>query len=250
MNNSWKTIFDYHKIHDHDFDQNPFFITAENIKEATRHFKKTTEKEVRILCYQDKREKRPLIFQEKNLFLLPTKNGEYVIVKGEGYIDIPTINSKSIEYKSQLGFQLETSIVGDSEMQHIDFAYAQSLIRTFFDDASLVLTIRGRKYTPSFSFFVNKHKIEVDGVQTEVDAGYEGKNQVVLIEGKNTKSTNTIIRQIFYPYRQWKHYTKKNVKTLFFEKNDNIFSLWHFEFKDSNDYNSIFLVKSQNYLIN
>ena len=249
MNKSWETIFDYHKIHEHNFDREPFYISAENIKEATRHFTKTTEKEVRILCYQDKRETRPMIFQKNNLFLLPIKNGEYIIVRGEGYVDIPEIKSKMIEYKSKLGFKLDTSTVGSSEMQHIDFAYAQSIIRTFLHDESLVLTIRGRKYTPEFSFRINQNQILVKGVQTEVDAGYEGEDQVVLIECKNKNSTNIIIRQIFYPFKQWKHYTQKNVKTLFFEKRDNVFSLWHFEFKDPDDYNSIYLVKSQNYTI-
>lgn len=82
-------------------------------------------------------------------------------------------------------------------MQHLDFAYTSSLVRTFMNDDSLVLTIRGRKYTPQFSFRVGKQKISVESVQTEVDAGYEGKNQVVLIEAKNSKTNNTIIRQLF-----------------------------------------------------
>jgi hypothetical protein len=69
-------------------------------------------------------------------------------------------------------------------MQHLDYAYAASLIRTFTEDPSLVLTIRGRKYTPEFEFYVGKQPIKVSSVQTEVDAGYEGKNQVVLVEAK------------------------------------------------------------------
>ena len=72
-------------------------------------------------------------------------------------------------------------------MQHLDFAYASSLIRTFMNDDSLVLTIRGRKYTPSFSFKVGKQLIETQSVQTEVDGGYEGRKNVVLIEAKNSK---------------------------------------------------------------
>lgn len=32
-------------------------------------------------------------------------------------------------------------------MQHLDFAYASSLIRTFLEDEYLFLTIRGRKYS-------------------------------------------------------------------------------------------------------
>ncbi len=38
---------------------------------------------------------------------------------------------------------LDTTEIGDSEMQHLDYAYAASLIRTFTEDPSLVLTIRG-----------------------------------------------------------------------------------------------------------
>jgi hypothetical protein len=165
-------------------------------------------------------------------------------VKGEGYVDIPRIERKPDLYLSQLDFSLDTSLVGNSEMQHLDFAYATSLIRTFVEDDSLVLTIRGRKYTPAFDFFVGKHKIKVKGVQTEVDAGYEGKNQVVLIEAKSTDVTDTIIRQMFYPFKQWKHHTDKKIALLFFEKFRTRYLFWQFEFTDINDYNSISLVKT------
>jgi len=130
-------------------------------------------------------------------------------------------------------------------MHHLDFAYATSLVRTFVQDESLVLTIRGRKYTPKFSFKVGSHEITAESVQTEVDAGYEGKNQVVLVEAKNSETTNVIIRQLFYPFRQWQQHTEKPVKTLFFEKRENLYSLWQFTFGDVNDYNSIKLERSR-----
>jgi hypothetical protein len=245
MNNkSWKAIFDKYDIHRHDFEESPFIITAKEIKEATKHFSKTHEREVRILCKQDTREKRPEIFIKNDLFILPIKNGQYAIVKGEGYIDIPPINETTKIYTSKLDFELDTSKIGDSEMQHLDFAFASSLVKTFLEDDSLVLTIRGRKYTPQFSFYVGNNKIEVESVQTEVDAGYEGKNQVALIEAKNSQTTNTIIRQLFYPFRQWSSYTKKKVVTLFFEKRDKYYLFWKFEFKNSANYNSIQLVNS------
>ncbi|MDR1348141.1 MAG: hypothetical protein LBJ63_06925 [Prevotellaceae bacterium] len=246
---SWQAIFDAYKIQKHNFNKNPFIINAEQIKQATKHFTKTNEREVRILCKQDSREDRPDIFVNNNLFLLPIRNGEYVIVKGEGYIDIPEIQSTVKIYNSKLDFKLDTSFVGNSEMQHLDFAYAASLIRTFLRDDSLVLTIRGRKYTPKFSFNVGNQIIIVKSVQTEVDAGYEGRNQIVLIEAKNSSTKNTIIRQLFYPYKQWQQYTDKQVKTLFFEKRNNAYSLWQFEFHNPNDYNSIILTKSQRYEI-
>jgi hypothetical protein len=174
-------------------------------------------------------------------------------MQGEGYVDIPDITSDIKSYNKKLDFELKSSFVGDSEMQNLDFAYANSLIRTFVNDDSLVLTIRGRKYSPQFSFKVGENILTVESVQTEVDAGFEGKDSVVLIEAKNSKTTNTIIRQLYYPYRQWKINTGKNVIPLFFEKRningENIYYIWQYDFTDDNDYNSIVLVKSARYRI-
>ncbi len=246
---SWEAIFAKYEIDNHDFDKQPYILTSKQIKEATHHFKKTAEKEVRILCKQDSREQRPEIFKKKGLFLLPIKNGTYALIKGEGYLDIPPIKTKPIKYKSRLDFCLDTSLIGNSEMQHLDFAYASSIIRTFMNDESLVLTIRGRKYTPAINFMVGKFKINTKSVQTEVDAGYEGKRQIVLVEAKNSKTTNTIIRQLYYPYRQWQEHTNKQVKLIFFEKQDEDYNIWEFEFTDVNDYNSIKLLRSEKYII-
>lgn len=247
----WHSIFDAYHIHQHNFANNPFILTAEQIKKATAHFTSTTEREVRVLCKQDTRESRPQVFVDNNLFILPIKNGIYAILQGEGYIDIPEITTQTNTYKSKLDFILETSQIGNSEMQHVDFAYASSLVRSFLEDDSLVLTIRGRKYTPKFEFYAGQYKqlITTESVQTEVDAGYEGKNQIVLIEAKNAATKNTIIRQLYYPFRQWQIHTKKKVNILFFEKRKNIYSLWEFAFTDENNYNSIALLKSAKFEI-
>lgn len=251
---SWDAIFERYQISQHNFDAAPFPISAAQIKAACQHFERTSEKEVRILCKQDAREHRPRVFQEKGLFILPVRNGHYVIVKGEGYVDIPPITTPLQEYRSDFPFDLETTRVGDSEMQYLDRAYALSLIRHFTDDQSLVLTVRGRKYTPRFDFVAGEFQIAVAKVQTEVDAGYEGANQVVLIEAKSGGAPNTIIRQLYYPFRQWQSYTDKPVSTLFFQRvsggaDGDEYHLWSFEFDDRNDYNSIRLRNSARYRI-
>ena len=250
-NKSWKKIFDDYNILEHDFSKTPFELTAEQIKTSCQDFKRVAEKEVRVLCKQDTRESRPEIFKNNNLFLLPKKNGSYYIVEGEGYVDIPKITTDVVAYKSKLDFKLESSMVGDSEMQHLDLAYASSLVRTFMSDDSLLLTIRGRKYTPNFSFKVGQQKLNVESVQTEVDAGYEGRDKIVLIEAKNSNVSNTIIRQLYYPYKQWKQQTTKEVYLLFFDRdrNSDVYNIWQFKFNDENDYNSIALVKSGRYRI-
>lgn len=248
---SWQKIFDDNHILKHDFEKSYYSLSAQQIKRSVQDFTKTSEKEVRVLCKQDTRQSRPQVFKDNDLFILPTKNGYYAICKGEGYIDVPAIKSEVESYNSKLDFHLDTSEVGNSEMQYLDMAYNSSLIRTFMDDPSLVLTIRGRKYTPDFSFFVGKIKVPVSSVQTEVDAGYEGRDKVVLIEAKNTNAKDTIIRQLFYPYRQWKFYTQKAVIPLFFERDSisGTYNIWQYTFDDENDYNSIRLVKSSCYKI-
>lgn len=252
-NKAWSKIFRDYKINDHDFDNSPFELTAEQIKKSCQVFTATGDKEPRILCKQDTRSDRPSVFIDNGLFILPKKNGSYYILKGEGYVDIPDITTPIQDYMSKLDFELESSMVGDSEMQFLDFAYANSLIRTFMNDQSLVLTIRGRKYTPRFSFKVGTNSLDTESVQTEVDAGYEGKDSIVLIEAKNFSATNVIIRQLYYPFRQWCENTSKNVYPVFFEKRviegENIFYVWQFEFTDIDDYNSIQLVKSGRFRI-
>lgn len=248
---SWDAIFERYGIALHDFDAEPFPISAQQIKDACQHFDRTSQKEVRILCKQDTRESRPRAFRERGLFILPVKNGQYTIVKGEGYVDVPPIESPLLEYQSDFPFELDTSLVGNSEMQYLDRAYALSLIRHFSNDESLVLTIRGRKYTPQFDFMVGgRFRISARSVQTEVDGGYEGANQVVLIEAKGGNADNTIIRQLYYPFRQWQGYTEKRVSTLFFQRmGGDEYHLWQFGFDDVDDYNSIRLLKSARYKI-
>ena len=245
----WAKIFEHYKMDAHNFDDSPFPISGKQIKDVSRHFDTTSDREVRVLCKQDTRESRPAVFKQNGLFLLPTTNSGYVVVKGEGYIDIPAVTKSTELYLSKLDYKLDTSMIGDSEMQHVDFAYASSLIRSTLDDDSLVLTIRGRKYTPTFTFHVGKSKIQASSVQTEVDAGYEGRNQVVLVEAKSANATNTIIRQLYYPFRQWQQATSKKIVSLFFAKNGNEYSIWHFEFAEPDNYNSIYLVDSQKFII-
>lgn len=121
------------------------------------------------------------------------------------------------------------------------------------DDSSLVLTIRGRKYTPNFTCHIGNNELEISSVQTEVDAGYEGRTSIVLIEAKNFSASDVIIRQLYYPFRQWTENTNKIVYPVFFEKREingeNIFYIWQFHFTDILDYNSIKLVKSGRYRI-
>ena len=257
---AWQAIFAYCGFDKHDFTKAPAHLTAKQIKEACQHFKTTGAKEPRILCYQPERKDRPHIFQERGLFILPTKNGHYIILKGEGYLDIPEPKGEVKDYESDFPFELETSKIflqgaekkkgkkkkkNDSEMQHLDYAYAMSLIRNYIGDDTLTLTIRGRKYTPPFTFRAgaSQHEINAVSVITEVDGGYEGLKQVVLMEAKPAGVSDIIIRQLYYPYRQWSQNTGKKVRSFFFTREGDVFKIWEFTFSNPDDYHSIKLVR-------
>jgi hypothetical protein len=229
---AWQAIFDTYQIHEHDFAKAPFLITANDIKEATKHFPKISEREPRILTKQDSREQRPLIFQDLGLFILPTKNGEYIILSGEGYVDIPAITQAAETYISELDFQLLTSQGGDSEIQHLDFAYANGLIHSILNDETLILTIRGRNYTSGFSFYMGEHEINVAGVRIDMDTVYEGINQVILIRVINPAVQNLALFRLYYPYRLLRAYTSKPIKIIFFEKFVDEFGMWIGDFSE------------------
>lgn len=89
----------------------------------------------------------------------------------------------------------------------------------------------------------------MQSVQTEVDSGFEGRDKIVLTEAKNSHTKNVIIRQLYYPMRQWYIHTQKETITLFFEKRGDEFLIWEFGFKDIQNYNSIFLKKSAKFKI-
>jgi len=249
-NHPWEEIYVKKQINKHNFKKSPFYISGEDIKEISKKYSSVNHRELRIICKQDTRESRPIVFKDNNLFLLPVSNGNYCIIEGEGYINIPENNEKSIVYESKLDFDLITSKIGNSEMQHLDYAYATSILRTFMEDTNLVLTIRGRKYTPEFSFYAGKYnqKINVKSVQTEIDAGYESKDKILLVEAKNCSAKNTIIRQLYYPFKQWSVHCDKQISTVFFEKIQNDFIFWLFGFENENNYNSIKLIKSAKYI--
>ncbi len=87
---------------------------------------------------------------------------------------------------------------------------------------------------------VSKHKLMQE---------YEGKHKVALIKTKKVGTNNTIIRQLYYPFRQWQMHTSKEVIPIFFEKQEDYYSLWQFKFADMMDYNSIELVKHERFQI-
>ena len=86
-NEAWTKIFsDY--FADHDFESSPGTLTADMIKQSTAQFSKTSDREVRLLTKIDARESLPEILRDRELFILPIRNGVYILIKGEGFYNL------------------------------------------------------------------------------------------------------------------------------------------------------------------
>ena len=249
-NEIWEVIVNKSGLSKHNFSTGPFYVAHAEIKKIVSTINApNNRKEIRILGYQATREQRPQYFIDNNLFLMPASNQEWVVIQGEGYIDIPEILSEPIPVKSKLDFEIESFNVGISEMQYLDFAFVHGITQQFLEDESIELTVRGRKRTPHFNYFVNDVEVKCEGVQTEVDAGYEGRNSLTLVEAKSSKIKNEIIRQLYFPYRKWLMDINKPVRNVFFqfEEDSKILSFWEYGFEDYLKYDSIYLINSKSY---
>lgn len=226
-----------------------FTISANEIKDITKKKKGLGQQEPRLMTKFDTRESRPKILAQNNTTILATSNGHYSVIQGDGYHDLEDILDIKQYQSSQLS-NLETlPPVCASESQVIDTAHASGLLSHFLDEPTLCMTIRGRLRSGSFNFRFGGHDVFLDGVQIEVDAGYEG-NRVYLIEAKMGTRDNFIIRQLFYPLRMWQEKCEtKEVVPIFLSYSDSVFYIYQYCFKDSNEYNSIELVKAAAYTL-
>ena len=228
-------------------------LTLKNLILTSKEIKEITGEEPRILCKFDKYSDYPSILKEKNLFVLPTKNRFYQLLEGNGFHfieDLPEVEPEL--FISQLKFNLATAEHGTSESLYLDIAINSGLIEEFIHSSPLYLTVRGRKYSPKFRMRFGDTELEIESVQVEVDAGFEGKDVVVLIEAKSQKPESFNIRQLYYPFRFWSSLVEeKSIVNIFFwhEESNDTYHFCQYDFKDEMNYHSIELEKYKIYKI-
>jgi hypothetical protein len=201
----------------------------------------------------DSRKQRPKLLADSGITILPVTNGQYLLLKGDGYFDLP-ISDKVQVYDASKIADLQTFAWREgirSEPQAIDALFMTSALRSFANDDSLRLTIRGklrsRKFTFNFQTAIKTEKISVDGVQIEVDSGYEGRG-VLLLEAKFGSVESFIVRQLYYPYRHLLEVgVTKEITPVLLVYSNKIYSLYAFAFADPDAYQSVKLVRQVHY---
>jgi hypothetical protein len=247
-NQAWEKIFEKLRVKQRIEESGILRVTADEIK-------KFSVREPRLMTKFDSRKTRPKLLLDLGITILPTSNGEYALLRGDGYSDVPA--TKQVEtYDASKIAKLQTIQWSDgirSECQAIDTLFMISALRSFVGDDSLQLTIRGRLRSGDFSFKfrtrVRQEIVRVHGVQIEVDAGYEGK-KVAIVEAKFGSTDSFIIRQLYYPYRELlRSGVTKEIVPILLVYSNLVYSLYAFNFQQEDDYQSIYLTRQVDYVL-
>lgn len=186
-----------------------FDITAEQIRTISN-------REARLMAKIDFREQLPPIMQEAGLGILAIANGTYRIGKFDPFIPISMETKVTPE---RIVFPSNIKTISPHDLAHesmlLDGALVSGLLSRVFGE-NVSLTIRGRSRSGPFSFTLNKLPFPVDGVQIEVDGGYEGPTTVNLVEAKIGARSNINVRQLIYPQLAWQRILnqEKTVRTF------------------------------------
>jgi hypothetical protein len=224
--------------------QDTFLIQANDIKKAKSTWTGAQSQfEPRLLAYMSSSSQRPTIFQEKGLYLLPVRNGTYLLTKTNIYKQLtytattPTPISKDT---SSLILRM-----GESETSLIDnLRYSKVFERPdFLNEPITHGPLLNGRHRCDFDMNLGGSPTEVRGVQFEVDSCYESQHKILLIEGKSgPKAFDSFnIRQLYYPYRAIRQAigTSKEIVCLFIHKLGNTIHIWKYAFPDSSNMNSI-----------
>lgn len=243
---AWEKLFQKYNI-ENKVQRNGYFeITSSQINEY---------REARLMTKFDHRNNLPKLFSKNKLSILPITRGSYIISQFDAYKDFEELNSEITkvsfpDYIESIDYESITS-----EAMAINCAYVTGIIADFMDDENVVPAVSGRMSSSSFQFSIknivsqNNIPINVVNSQVEIDGGFEGINNLALLEAKNSISDDFLVRQLYYPFRLWNSKIAKQVKSIFMTYSNDIFSFYEYEFQDPNDYNSLLLLKQKNYII-
>lgn len=241
---AWKQISEKYDILGEIERRGIFRISAAQIKEF---------REPRLMVKFDHHADLPEFFSKNKLAILPVTRGDYVISHFDAYHrfepDKAEIMRVSLpEYINSLDYYHITS-----ETIALNCAVASGIIADFIEDEKLLATVSGRMSSGTFDFKIHdktagiSRLINVNHSQIEIDAAYEGLSYLAVIEAKREIHEDFLIRQLYYPFRAWKHRVKKTIKPIFLVYSNGIYRLYEYQFQDVYDYNSLRLVKQKKY---
>ena len=243
----WNQIFEKYAILEHIKNDGKYEITSKTINEF---------REARLMTKFDNASQLPLIFSEHKLSILPITRGSYVIAPMDTFCQFPTLEHSTeityINFPETIQSLSPETIT--SEALALNAAYLSGIFKDFIDDENLFPTVSGKMSSQTFNFKImnlltkNEMHLAVDKALIEIDAGYEGVENLFILEAKNHVSDDFIIRQLYYPFRRLlESGIHKNIRTVFMVYTNNTFHLYEYIFSDPSRYNSLQLKNFKRY---
>ena len=230
----WEDIFKDYNVLSEIKDNGWYKISADQIRNY---------KEPRLMTKFDYSAQLPNIFKNNGLGILPINNGEYIIGKYNMFKNISNTKYEEIEPK-------KVSLPDFIETIDPDYIYSESnalnvaLLSGMIKDAigeEVVETIQGKMRAMGFQFNIDGedgiNTIEIQRPAMEIDGGYEGNNNVVLIEAKNYLPKDFIIRQLYFPYRHCIDKVTKPITPIFFAYDNGVYTYILYLIKIQNQQN-------------
>lgn len=242
---AWQNLFDRYNILQ-EIEKNGFYeIEAKTIKE---------EREPRLMAKFDHSTNLPTLFKKNGLSILPLSRSKYILGQFNAYQKL-TYNEKLKPIQKH--FPREITTIDPTNLYSESTALHCAVVTGMIEDVlgeEAFQTISGRMSSKQFDFSIRTrrgtdHRISISNSQIEIDGGYEGANQFMIVEAKNQTVDDFLVRQLYYPYRLWQSQTYKEVKPVFLTYSNDVFSFFVFRFTDPSRYNSIELIEQKDYII-
>ena len=243
---AWEKLFREHEIFSRVERDGFFKISAAQIKKF---------REPRLMTKFDHKINLPKIFSSNNLSILPVTRGDYLIGHFDTWQKFEGIDSPIIRASLPQHLQTLDSENIFSEAVALNCAFASGIIADFTGAEKIFPTVAGRMSSGVFDFKINdtqknfRRAVNVNNSQIEIDAAFEGKNFLTLLEAKRDLSEDFLIRQLYYPYRAWQNKITKPIKTIFLVYSNGIFYLREYFFEEPSNYNSLRLVRQKRYSV-
>lgn len=179
-------------------------------------------KEMRLLNYLNTLTLLPKSLTDKNITPFPLTNDTIVFVRAsEVFLKLGPLNKENIKhiYLSKLSIpKLEVLTLDKitSEAKALKFCKYYGIINEAVgDDSVLTEVVGGRERLNKISLNIGGKVIEPEGVQFEVDCGYEGKD-LYLIEAKmaSDEREDISIRQLALPHKHFMDELKNSKKSV------------------------------------
>jgi hypothetical protein len=206
-------------------------ITAEAMKEFGH-------REPRLMAKHDTLAERPRVLRERGASLWPLRNGRYALMRDPSQHSYFQFSKSPWQWPRQAYvFQCDLAAFDGlpagawTESQALDAALVSGLLAFCAQEEALHLTVRGRQFCRSLplSLAPGEAAIAIDRVQFEVDGGYEGKENFLLVEAKQGWRTDFHWKQLWIPYAHYSAITRKRLRPLFLMTSNGVIAVAEFQ---------------------